>query len=64
MHDLLGYKVELLQLAEHCVHGLVLAEDVHAADELDDGIGVGNQAADVVVWAGVGLEIGVRLRFD
>lgn len=51
-------------MAQHCVHGLVLAEDVHAADELDDGVGVGNQAADVVVWTGVGLEIGVCLGFD
>lgn len=40
LHDLLSDEVELFELAEHCVHGLVLTQDVHAADELDDGVGV------------------------
>lgn len=40
LHNLLSYEIELLELAEHCGHGFVLAEDVHAADELDDRVGV------------------------
>lgn len=40
LHDLLGNEVELLELAEHCGHGFVLAEDVHAADEFYDCVGV------------------------
>ena len=64
LHDLLGNEIELLELAEHGGHGFVLAEDVHAADEFNYCVGVRDQAADVVVRAGTGLQVGVARRFD
>jgi hypothetical protein len=36
LEDLLGDEVELLELAEHCGHRLVLPQDVDASDEFDD----------------------------